>query len=59
MCVHVRACVRACVCTGLSAGGREGDSVFKWEASFVQEASGALGARTGEGKCQTLKALDI
>lgn len=37
----------------VSAGGREGDPVFKWEASFVQEAGCALGARTGEGKCQT------
>lgn len=27
--------------------------MFKWEASFVQEAGRALGARTGEGKCQT------
>lgn len=44
----------ACVCARLSAGGREGDPVFKWEASFVQEAGCALGARTGEGKCRTL-----
>lgn len=36
-----------------SAGGRKGDPVFKWEASFVQEAGRALGACTGEGKCQT------
>ena len=27
--------------------------MFKWEASFVKEAGGALGACTGEGKCQT------
>lgn len=35
-----------------SAGGGESDPVFKWEASFIQEASRALGARSGEGKCQ-------
>ncbi len=46
-------CVFVCVCLLLSAGGREGDPVFKWEASFVQEAGCALGARTGKGKCQT------
>lgn len=37
----------------VSAGGREGHPVFKWEASFVQEAGRALGARTGEGECHS------
>lgn len=36
----------------MSAGGRKGNPVFKWETSSVQEAGRALGACTGEGEYQ-------
>lgn len=32
------------------AGSREGDPVSQWEAGPVQEAGGAVGTRTGQGK---------